>query len=505
MWRDALFYKLLHKGIGGNFIDIIQAMYRNVYYCVKLPHGITPSFESTVGVKQGCVLSPILFNLFLSDLPDIFTHECDPVSLGNRFVSCLMFADDLVILSETPAGLQSALSKLQKYTEDWNLTINTNKTKVIIFNKGGHKISKFKFLVNSEELEMVQNYCYLGLIFSSCGSFTEACKNRVSKASKAFFKLTQLNVKEKVPVALKLFDSLVTLILSYASEVWGPTYLKKLDKADFRVLCDTHVVEKLHVKLCKYLLGVKEKSVNSAVLGELGRLLVLIKILSQSFKFWIRTANFPKEHLVSLSLCNVHESQPLAQINSWESGIHQLKRKFDPHLIYNCSDIMYQLMVEEYVNLWHAHIGRIVDTVDGTGNKLSNYSTFKHSFDLEKYVLQMSLDDRRNFTKLRISCHDLAIETGRYSNNRKPLSERICNLCNLNQIEDEFHFFMTCPFYNDEREIYKACLQSLSSMSLSPTRETYTTLMQCANGDLEFSRATCQFVNACFAKRKSSL
>ena len=101
-----------------DFIDIIQAMYRNVYYCVKLPHGITPSFESTVGVKQGCVLSPILFNLFLSDLPDIFTHECDPVSLGNRFVSCLMFADDLVILSETPAGLQSALSKLQKYTED---------------------------------------------------------------------------------------------------------------------------------------------------------------------------------------------------------------------------------------------------------------------------------------------------------------------------------------------------------------------------------------------------
>ena len=294
LWRDALFYKLLHKGIGGNFIDIIQAMYRNVYYCVKLPHGITPSFESTVGVKQGCVLSPILFNLFLSDLPDIFTHECDPVSLGNRFVSCLMFADDLVILSETPAGLQSALSKLQKYTEDWNLTINTNKTKVIIFNKGGHKISKFKFLVNSEELEIVQNYCYLGLIFSSC--FTEACKNLVSKASKAFFKLTQLNVKEKVPVALKLFDSLVTPILSYASEVWGPTYLKKLDKADFRVLCDTHVVEKLNVKLCKYLLCVNKKSVNSAVLGELGRLPVLIKILSQSFKFWIRAANFPKEH-----------------------------------------------------------------------------------------------------------------------------------------------------------------------------------------------------------------
>ena len=168
-----------------------------------------------------------------------------------------------------------------------------------------------------------RNMICISVQLNSCGSFTEACKNLVSKARKAFLKLTQLNVKEKVPVALKLFDSLVTPILSYASEVWGPTYLKKLDKADFRVLCDTHVVEKLNVKLCKYLLGVNKKSVNSAVLGELGRLPVLIKILSQSFKFWIRTANFPKEHLVSLSLCNVHESQPLAQINSWESGIHQ--------------------------------------------------------------------------------------------------------------------------------------------------------------------------------------
>ena len=187
------------------------------------------------------------------------------------FQTCLHFTLEVCCLWKDTSS-NSLFMWLQKYTEDWNLTINTNKTKVIIFNKGGHKMSKFKFLVNSEELEIVQNYCYLGLIFSSCSSFTEACKNLVSKASKAFFKLTQLNVKEKVPVALKLFDSLVTPILSYASEVWGPTYLKKLDKADFRVLCDTHVVEKLNVKLCKYLLGVNKKSVNSAVLGELGRL-----------------------------------------------------------------------------------------------------------------------------------------------------------------------------------------------------------------------------------------
>ena len=135
-------------------------------------------------------------------------------------------------------------------------------------------------------------------------------------------------------------------------------------------------------------------SVNCAALGKHGRLFVL-KILSWSFKCWVRTINIPNENTVSASLCNVRES---AQIYSWESGIHQFKRKFDPCRIHNCSEIMHQITVKEYVNPWHAHIGRIMDTADGTGNKLSNYNIFKHSFVLEKYVLQMSLDDRRHFT-----------------------------------------------------------------------------------------------------------
>ena len=69
VWRDALFFKLLKNEIGGNFLGILIDMYKTVDFCVKLsPSTCTQKFPSNIGVKQGCVLSPALFNLYLSDL-----------------------------------------------------------------------------------------------------------------------------------------------------------------------------------------------------------------------------------------------------------------------------------------------------------------------------------------------------------------------------------------------------------------------------------------------------
>ena len=123
-----------------------------------------------------------------------------------------MFADDLTILSESASGLQSALNKLQEYCSKWGLTINIDKTKVVIFNKGGHKFPSLKFLLNGNLVETVQSYCYLGIIFSSCGSFTRACDALTDKALKAFYKFKQIHPYNNVTLSLKLFDSLVTPI-----------------------------------------------------------------------------------------------------------------------------------------------------------------------------------------------------------------------------------------------------------------------------------------------------
>ena len=104
IWRKGLFYKLINCGISKTFITVLQSMYKNVRSCVKTNKGLTCFFESTTGVKQGCNLSPNLFNIFVIDLPDIFDSTCHPVLFGKSKENCLLYADDLILMSKSENG-----------------------------------------------------------------------------------------------------------------------------------------------------------------------------------------------------------------------------------------------------------------------------------------------------------------------------------------------------------------------------------------------------------------
>ena len=151
VWRKALIYKLLTFGIAGNFLSVLRSMYDEVSYCVKINGGVTDKIKSNVGVKQGCVLSLTLFNLYLADLPLVFDNHCDPIRNFDTNIKCLMFADDIVLMSETADGLQNCINRLQGYCNKWKLTLNTKKKQVLIFNKGGLRLKKFKFYYEHDE------------------------------------------------------------------------------------------------------------------------------------------------------------------------------------------------------------------------------------------------------------------------------------------------------------------------------------------------------------------
>ena len=141
----------MKAGIGGNFIDILMNMYSEVKFRIKVnSNNVSQSFQSDIGVKQGCVLNPILFNIFLSDLPKMFDHSCSPVYLNNYNISCILYADNLVIMSETREGLQNGLDKLDSYCKKWNLTVNTSKTKAVIF-CNGHNIKNTSFTYSNNK------------------------------------------------------------------------------------------------------------------------------------------------------------------------------------------------------------------------------------------------------------------------------------------------------------------------------------------------------------------
>ena len=132
---------------------------------------ISEAFETTVGVKQGGVLSTLLFNIYINDLPkEISSIATESPHLFNSSLDSLLFADDLLLVSLSKEDLQVKLNVVETFCKGWGLSINIKKTKILIFNKAGAKIKKHVFMINDNIIESVRGYTYLGFTFTASGN-----------------------------------------------------------------------------------------------------------------------------------------------------------------------------------------------------------------------------------------------------------------------------------------------------------------------------------------------
>ena len=135
--RDILIKRLNHIGINGIWLRNIVAMYKKTDYLVKYKDGHLDAINGNLGLKQGCPLSPMLFNLYIDDIKDIFDDQCDPIDIQNTNINHFLYADDLVILSESKAGLQRCINKACNFANAKHLTISVKKSKTMVFNLAG--------------------------------------------------------------------------------------------------------------------------------------------------------------------------------------------------------------------------------------------------------------------------------------------------------------------------------------------------------------------------------
>ena len=177
-----MFCDLLAKyEIGGKFLKILKNIYTDNQMFVKVDSGLTRSFTTTTGVKQGCIFSPLLFNLYVNKLPDVYDNDCHPVTVNMKPVHCLMWADDCVVLSTSESGLQRSINKTVEHFAGLGLQVNKKKTKIMIFNGNGFgpaKFPKIKFYINDNLFENKPS-----------GSFTSAANELLVKAYKAYFSI----------------------------------------------------------------------------------------------------------------------------------------------------------------------------------------------------------------------------------------------------------------------------------------------------------------------------
>ena len=201
-------------------VKILNPLYRKTL--VKCRRFLSDPIDITKGVHQGNVLSPMLFNIFINDVGDTFSENDVPV-LHNSKVSHLLYADDLLLLSTTAEGLQHNITKVHNFCKQWGLSINIDKTKIIVFSKSGRTCAdRFNFIVGQTNLECVNSYKYLGVEISANGKFLTAEKNLSLKASRALFSIKQsiFDNSIKPSAVLRIFGCLIKPIALYNSEIW---------------------------------------------------------------------------------------------------------------------------------------------------------------------------------------------------------------------------------------------------------------------------------------------
>ena len=436
--RHLLFQKLLSHNITGKFYDSIKNMYTQDLACISLGEEITSSFRINQGVKQGCILSPLLFNIFLADLPDQLNHgDARPVQINDtESLNSLIWADDLLILSESESGLNTMLQSLLSYTQKNLMHVNLDKTKCMIFNKTGRLIRR-TFSFGNTRLEMVKEYKYLGFLVTPSFNITTALvdlKDRGLRAYGALKAKLGISFRKHIPTTLYLFDSLIKPILLYASDFWATLKLPQ-----------NNPVELLHRKFCKQLLGVNLQTTNNAVYLELGRLPLEIYAKKNAAKNWDRIFLQQIGNELLLASCNVPSE------NNWISTVRNTFEKvdmLDTFLNENPSDTTTPFSALFYQEK-DIFISTALESIQNM-SKMKTYAFLKQSWKIEDYLLQVqNVKNRTALTKLRLSDHTLAIEKGRHQDIIQ--CDRKCPFCPEN-VEDEFHFLIKCPVYKSLRE-----------------------------------------------------
>ena len=178
----GLLWQVLEIGIRGPILDCIKSLYSHDS-TVRNQEGTSDISDCLMGVKQGCALSATLFGLFVDGLErhlmDTLGH--DAPSLSGLLVPLLQYADDLTIMSTTPAGLQRKINALQLFCEQRQLTVNLAKTKVVTF---GSKARSQTFPFNGNEVQRMQSYKYLGFESHATKILSHGVSKLVSAANK---------------------------------------------------------------------------------------------------------------------------------------------------------------------------------------------------------------------------------------------------------------------------------------------------------------------------------
>ena len=282
----AVLWGVLEKfGCPQHFVQLVQGLHDGMMGSVIHGASTSPSFPIATGVKQGCVLAPTLFSLYLAAV--LLRVNTSHPHLGVRIryrmdgglfnlrrlkarsrtsevsISELQYADDSCVPASSPADLQESTDAFVEAYESAGLEVNVGKTKVLAQSHPAHPLQPFDISIHGNSVEQVSRFCYLGSMINNTNDPNEDINNRIRSAHQAFGKLYHrvfsqhgLSAQTKIGV----YRAVVIPTLLFGSECWT------LYRKNIRTL------ERFHQQKLRAILGIawEERVTNNDVLTRAG-------------------------------------------------------------------------------------------------------------------------------------------------------------------------------------------------------------------------------------------
>jgi hypothetical protein len=272
--RSLLFRDLNDFGISTTFFNTIKTIYSQA---IKLNGSMTEWFNVSSGLKQGCVLSPVLFNIYINSLVTDIKALDIGIDIECEQICILLCADDIILIAENENDLQLLLDILNTWCKHKALDVNFEKTKIVHFRNPSVPPTNEIFLLGEKQLGVVSKYQYLGLLLTEFLDYNAMAKAVARSAGQA---LSLLILKSKVhgrfhfDTCTKLYDSLVWSVISYGAAIWGTQ--------------DCSCINAVQHRAIRFFMSPGKYSPNEAINGDMGWKPPCVKQWSCVFRHWAR-------------------------------------------------------------------------------------------------------------------------------------------------------------------------------------------------------------------------
>ena len=401
--RSKLLYTMKRLGCGFIMLFAIAAMYK----VTKSILGIA-IVTAIIGVRQGSPTSRFLFNLFVDTLITMFKERCGSDGFLN-WLHILMLMDDTVILATSRNKLLEKLGILYDYCDTHGMVVNADKTKCMVIN--GDDQDKTPICLRENVIRHCDQYVYLGSVFTSDGSTKSSIEQHVKEKEKHFHKLVMfLCTNREFPfcVKRKVVEAAFNAAILYSCESW--------------IDASCQAVDKLYIGAIKYLLGIRKTTANDLCLVEIG-MSPLAAVVKQ------------RQYNLLHKLINDRTGD---QQDPFMFALH-IAKTFDPKLS-RCIDNV--LSNPDHIGSAKRVLHQRIAT--SSRSKFVTYRTINPNFDVHSVYFSKDCSFlpeayRISFSRIRLSSHNLRIETSRWS--RIPRDRR---LCPCGSIQDEEHVLAHC-------------------------------------------------------------